>query len=98
MAKGSLRESMPQTAKLIDEFRAVFGTKQIDGMIRRGINGEPVFYAAENGHTIGTYWPAPAPAIDSNSPAEIAAETNRERHYREARARSLALTTRLSKP
>jgi hypothetical protein len=54
MAKGSLREEMPVTAALIDEFRKVFGAASIDGMIRRGMRGEPVFFASENGHTVGT--------------------------------------------
>lgn len=54
MTKGSLREVMPVTAQLIDEYRAVFGKENIDQVIRRAMNGEPVFYAVENGHTFGT--------------------------------------------
>lgn len=49
---------MPVTAQLIDEFRAVFGKDNIDGVLRRAMKGEPVFYAKENGHTFGT--PSPA--------------------------------------
>lgn len=54
MTKGSLREAMPVTAQLIDEYRAVFGKDNIDKVIRRAMNGEPVFYAEENGHKFGT--------------------------------------------
>jgi hypothetical protein len=58
MTQGSLREKMPVTAALIDEYRKVFGAGSIDGVIRRAMKGEPVFYAQENGHTFGT--PSPA--------------------------------------
>jgi hypothetical protein len=54
MTKGSLREVMPVTAQLIDEYRAVFGKENIDQVMRRAMKGEPVFYAEENGHTFGT--------------------------------------------
>lgn len=49
----SLRDEMPWTAGIIDELRAEFGKDVIDQQIRRGIKGEPVFWARENGHTIG---------------------------------------------
>jgi hypothetical protein len=54
MANGSLREVMPVTAALIDEFRTVFGKDNIDDVLRRARKGEPVFFASENGHTFGT--------------------------------------------
>lgn len=54
MKKGSMREQMPVVTALIDGLRAAFGTEMIDGQIRRGVNGEPTFYAYENGHTVGT--------------------------------------------
>jgi hypothetical protein len=54
MTKGSLREVMPVTAALIDEYRAVFGRENIDDVLRRARKGEPVFYAEENGHKFGT--------------------------------------------
>lgn len=94
MTKGSLREQMPVVSALIDEFRAVFGQAHIDKVIRAGMKGTPVFFATENGHTVGTPIPLGAPSPDLNTPALLARETHRERHYREASARSKALTTR----
>ena len=52
--KLDLREAMPETAALIDRFRDAFGAANINDVIRRGMAGEPVFYASENGHEIGT--------------------------------------------
>lgn len=86
MSKPSLREEMPTIARIIDDFRAVFGKAYIDSIIRAGMNGQPVFYASENGHSIGT--PIPPGALPA-----VHQETRRERHYRESRARSIALTT-----
>lgn len=54
MAKGSMRDQMPQVAELIDRFRAAFGEENINAVLRAGMRGEPVFYATENGHTVGT--------------------------------------------
>jgi len=50
----NLREEMPWTAALIDDLRAAFGKDVIDGQIRRGLKGEPVFWVRENGHELGT--------------------------------------------
>ncbi|MES2126669.1 MAG: hypothetical protein V4463_05300 [Pseudomonadota bacterium] len=88
MAKGDMRDSMPVTAAWIDDLRAAFGTESINRMLRRGMNGEPVFWASENGHTVGTPMPAPAQGRTNDT----GVETNRERHYREAaeRARNMA--------
>jgi hypothetical protein len=52
--KLDLREAMPVTAALIDDFRAAFGVANINDVIRRGMAGEPVFHATENGHVVGT--------------------------------------------
>lgn len=52
--KGSMREEMPVTAVWIDKLRKAFGAEHIDGQIRKGMKGEPVFWASENGHTVGT--------------------------------------------
>lgn len=54
MAKGSMREQMPITAAWIDELRQAFGKESIDGQIRKAMRGEPVFFASENGETVGT--------------------------------------------
>ncbi len=54
MAKGSMREQMPFVAAWIDGLREAFGTESIDRQIRAGMRGSPVFYASENGHTVGT--------------------------------------------
>lgn len=45
---------MPQTAKWIDELREAFGKEEIDAQIRKGMKGEPTFWAKENGIEIGT--------------------------------------------
>jgi hypothetical protein len=52
--KKNLREDMPETAAWIDALRAAFGADHINGQIRAGMAGQPVFDAAENGHTVGT--------------------------------------------
>lgn len=96
MSKNSLRSEMPVVAALIDKFRAAFGNAHIDGVIKAGMKGQPVFFAAENGHTVGTPIPPGASGPDLNTPALLARETHRERYYREASARSKALTTRLN--
>lgn len=54
MAKGGMRDKMPVTAAWIDKLRATFGAESIDGQIRAGMRGEPVFFAQENGHMVGT--------------------------------------------
>lgn len=55
----SLRDQMPQTAAWIDELRAVFCTTpaelaSFNAQIKAGLDGQPTFYARENGHTVGT--------------------------------------------
>lgn len=50
----SLRDKMPEVTAFIDSMREAFGKDHIDRQIRLGIRGEPVFYARENGHQIGT--------------------------------------------
>jgi hypothetical protein len=62
MSRNSLRTAMPQVASFVDGLRAAFGADEIDAMIARGLAGEPVFYAEEGGHKVGT--PAPAPSSD----------------------------------
>ena len=52
----NMRLDMPATAAFIDSLREAFGADMINGQIRKGINGEPTFYASENGHMLGTDW------------------------------------------
>lgn len=54
-----LRLSMPVTSAWIDALRAAFGAPQIDAAIKAGIDGQPTFFAAENGQEIGTRCPPP---------------------------------------
>jgi hypothetical protein len=54
MKPGSLRETMPDTAAFIDEMREVFGAAEINASIRGGLDGQPTFWACENGVEIGT--------------------------------------------
>lgn len=54
MKQRELREKMPTVAEWIDEMCEAFGKEHIHGQIRRGINGEPTFYAEENGYAVGT--------------------------------------------
>lgn len=53
MAK-SLRETMPETAAFIDACREAFGIENVDPSIKAGIEGQPTFWACENGITVGT--------------------------------------------
>jgi hypothetical protein len=49
-----MREKMPVVAAWIDSLRDAFGAEEIDAQIRKGMRGEPVFFASENGFTVGT--------------------------------------------
>ncbi len=52
----NMRDDMPTTAAFIDSLREAFGADMINDQIRKGIKGEPTFYAQENGLTLGTNW------------------------------------------
>lgn len=52
-----LRQAMPETAALIDNLRAAFGAEMIDSAIRAGLDGQPTFWARENGQEVGTPQP-----------------------------------------
>jgi hypothetical protein len=52
-----LRQTMPTVAGWIDELRAAFGPETINAAIKAGIDGQPTFYAKENGHSVGTPLP-----------------------------------------
>ncbi len=67
MAK-PLREIMPETAVFIDACREAFGQDMIDAAIKAGMQGQPTFYASENGHEVDTPMPEPKKAV---SAAEI---------------------------
>lgn len=53
----SLRSEMPQVSAWIDDLRSAFGAEVIEAQIRRGLKGEPVFFASENGIERGTRLP-----------------------------------------
>lgn len=48
---------MPETAAFIDAMRDAFGPENINPSIKAGIDGQPTFYARENGQEIGTRAP-----------------------------------------
>lgn len=61
-----LRESMPFTASIIDDFRAHWPEAGIVQAVRAGIDGQQTFHARENGQEVGTpipYDPARAVAL-----------------------------------
>jgi len=105
MSKGSLREQMPIVTDFIDSLRAAFGEDCINQVMRSGIKGQPVFFATENGHSVGTPIPVGVRVgtddrgnsalldIDPLEQQVVNGETHRERHYREAYERSRAMTT-----
>ena len=51
---GNLRADMPSVAAFIDDMRAAFGAETINAAIRAGLDGQPTFYAEENGRAVGT--------------------------------------------
>lgn len=51
---GNLRAEMPTVAGWIDDLRAAFGAEQINAAIRAGLDGQPTFWAIENGRAVGT--------------------------------------------
>lgn len=50
----TLREAMPATAAFIDAMRDAFGADMIHAAIRAGLDGQPTFWARENGQEVGT--------------------------------------------
>ena len=60
-----LRVSMPETAKWVNARRAEYGAAYVNGCIRRALAGEAgFFYAMEQGHVIGTPFPAASSLAD----------------------------------
>lgn len=64
-----LRQTMPTVAAWIDELRDAFGTDMVNDAIRAGMDGQPTFFARENGHEVGTR--APYSADRSVSGADV---------------------------
>ena len=64
-----LRQKMPLVAAFIDDLRAAFGAECINDIIRAGLQGQPVFHASENGHSVGT--PLPYDARQAVSLADV---------------------------
>jgi hypothetical protein len=54
MKQKELKQKMPGVAAFVDDLVEAFGVAAIHGQIRKGLAGEPVFWASENGHEIGT--------------------------------------------
>lgn len=52
-----LRQAMPETAAFIDAMREAFGPENINPSIKAGIDGQPTFWARENGQEVGTKAP-----------------------------------------
>lgn len=54
MEKKPLRAAMPTVTGWIDSLREAFGDDQINPQIKAGIDGQPTFWARENGREVGT--------------------------------------------
>lgn len=52
-----LRHAMPETAAFIDAMRETFGADMINAAMKAGLDGQPTFWARENGTEIGTRAP-----------------------------------------
>lgn len=64
----NLRGSMPETAVFVDSKRAEYGPAFVNSCVKEAMAGVPGrFYAMENGHVLGTPFPATDPmAQDQN--------------------------------
>jgi len=56
MAK-PMRQAMPRVTEFIDAVREAFGRAPVDAAIRAGLDGQPTFWAIENGLEIGVRQP-----------------------------------------
>ena len=65
---------MPEIAAFVAQMKSALGEQEINEAIRQGKAGEPTFYAAENGRTVGTASPVTANAWRVT-------EAIRDRHY-----------------
>ena len=60
--QASLRDSMPETAIFVDSKRKELGLEFVNDCIKQALAGVPGrFYAMENGHVLGTPFPATHP-------------------------------------
>jgi hypothetical protein len=58
----NLRAQMPETAVFVDSKRSEFGAEFVNTCIKQALAGKPGrFYAMENGHVLGTPFPATHP-------------------------------------
>ncbi|HPC23651.1 MAG TPA: hypothetical protein PK920_14365 [Phycisphaerae bacterium] len=57
MTARSLRSDMPLVTEFVDALREVFGRPAVDASIRAGLDGQPTFWASENGIEIGARLP-----------------------------------------
>jgi hypothetical protein len=48
---------IPEITAWVESLREAFGTEEINSLIRRGRDGQPVFFAQERGATYGTPLP-----------------------------------------
>ncbi len=71
MKPANLRLAMPKVTELIDALRETFGAAPINAAILAGLDGQPTFWASENGHEIGTQHPDTGlPVQDRYRPSE----------------------------
>jgi hypothetical protein len=67
-----MRQAMPFTASIIDDFRTNWPEAGIVQAVRAGIDGQPTFHAKEAGHEVGTPIPCdPAKAVSVATLIEI---------------------------
>lgn len=64
-----LRLAMPFTTAIIDDFRAHWPEAGVVEAVKAGMQGQPVFHASENGHSVGT--PLPYDARQAVSLADV---------------------------
>lgn len=64
-----LRLAMPFTTAIIDDFRAHWPEAGVVEAVKAGMQGQPVFHASENGHSVGT--PLPYDARQAISLADV---------------------------
>lgn len=71
-AKVDMRQQMPETACWVDAKRKELGKDHVNACIKRALAGEPgQFYAFEDGHALGTPFPATHPIADDQRMAVL---------------------------